>query len=185
MRRRAVFLDRDGTINQDIGYLYRKEDLKFIPKAPEAIKLFNNCLFKVVVITNQAGVARGFYQEADVRRLHELLNQELRKYEAQIDAFYFCPHHPTAGIGPYRVECNCRKPKPGLILKAAQEHNLDLSQSFMIGDKMDDVRAGRNAGVKSLLVKTGYGREEAVLLADQRLAFDSLYEAAIYICKLT
>jgi D-glycero-D-manno-heptose 1,7-bisphosphate phosphatase len=185
MRRQAVFLDRDGTVNQDIGYLYRKEDLEFIPNAPEAIKLFNNCLFKVVVITNQAGVARGFYREADVRRLHELINQELRKYEAYIDAFYFCPHHPTAGVGRYRVDCDCRKPKPGLILKAAQEHNLELSQSFMIGDKMDDVRAGRNAGVQSLLVKTGYGREEAVRLADQRLVFDSLYEAAKYICKST
>jgi D-glycero-D-manno-heptose 1,7-bisphosphate phosphatase len=184
MKQRAVFLDRDGTINQDIGYLYRQEDFQFIPNAPEAIKLLNDHLFKTIVITNQAGVARGFYQEGDVLRLHEFINQKLRKYDANIDAFYFCPHHPIAGVGQYRVDCDCRKPKPGLILKAAKEHNLDLAQSFMIGDKMDDIRAGINAGVKGLLVKTGYGKQDTVLLEDQSLIFDSLYEAANYICKL-
>jgi D-glycero-D-manno-heptose 1,7-bisphosphate phosphatase len=185
MKQRAVFLDRDGTINRDVGYLYRRENFEFIPNAPEAIKLLNDHLFKTIVITNQAGVARGFYQEDDVVRLHEFINQELRKYDAYIDAFYFCPHHPIVGADRYRVACDCRKPKPGLILKAAREHDLDLSQSFMIGDKMDDVRAGINAGVKGILVKTGYGKQVDLRLAQQQLVFDSLYEAAAYICRLT
>lgn len=173
---RGVFLDRDGTINREIGYLYKIEDFEFLPGVPEAIRLLNENGYQVVVVTNQAGIARGYYRENDVVLLHDYINGELQKAGARIDAFYFCPHHPTAGQGPYRTDCDCRKPKPGMILKAGNDLGIDPARSFMIGDKNDDLLAGRLAGCSPILVKTGYGRLQNPLDFEVRQA-DTLLAA--------
>jgi D,D-heptose 1,7-bisphosphate phosphatase len=145
---KAVFLDRDGTINKDIGYLYKIEDLELLPGVIQAIKILNDSGFLVIVITNQSGVARGYYSEMDIKLLHNYINNILNEYGANIDAFYYCPHHPEKGIGKYKVNCNCRKPKPGLIENAIEEFKIDRSKSYMVGDKKSDVEAGKNANLK-------------------------------------
>ena len=156
--RPAVFLDRDGTINEEVGYLQDPKQLILIPGAAQAIRIFHDCGFKVVVVTNQSGVARGYFSEEVLVQIHHHLSAMLRQEKAVIDAFYYCPHHPEEGFPPYRKACSCRKPKAGMLLQAACDLHLDLSRSYMVGDKMQDVEAGKNAGVKSILVKTGYGR---------------------------
>ncbi|WP_010681358.1 D-glycero-beta-D-manno-heptose 1,7-bisphosphate 7-phosphatase [Acetivibrio cellulolyticus] len=154
---KAVFLDRDGTINVEKNYVYKIEDFEFIDGTKEAIKRLNDNDYKVIVITNQAGIARGYYKEEDVFKLHNFMNKELSKIGAQVDAFYYCPHHPTAGDEKYRIECNCRKPKSGLIVKAVKDFELDLSKCWLIGDKESDIIAGQRVGIKTILVRTGYG----------------------------
>ncbi len=156
---RAVFLDRDGTINEEVGYLDRIEKLRILPGAAEAIGMFNRAGLKVVVVTNQSGIARGFFDEAFVEETHRHLLDLLRKQGARIDAFYFCPHHPTEGLGAYRLDCACRKPRPGLLLRAAAEMGIALEDSFMVGDMPKDVEAGIRAGARGILVRTGYGRD--------------------------
>lgn len=159
MKQKTVFLDRDGTINVEKNYLYRPEDFQFIENAPEAIALLKKHGYQVIVVTNQAGVARGYYTEEDVKRLHEYINEQLRKWNTQIDAFYYCPHHPTAGIGKYKRNCNCRKPKTGMFEQACRDFEVDLENSWMIGDNKGDIEAGRNFGLRTILVRTGYGEE--------------------------
>lgn len=159
---RAVFLDRDGVITEDEpSYVHEPGQLKLIPGSAKAIKLLNENGFKVVVVCNQSGVARGYYREEDVETFNEAMMAELNKWDAYIDATYYCPHHPQAEIEAYRVDCNCRKPKPGMLQKASKDLKIDLKSSFMVGDKLDDVRAGQNAGCKiNILVLTGHGRDE-------------------------
>lgn len=156
-KRRAVFLDRDGTINKEKEYLHRVEDFEFIPGAPEAIRLLNSAGFLVIVVTNQSGIGRGYYGEDAVRSLHRFMDRELARHGARVDAYYFCPHHPDRGIGEYRRECGCRKPLPGMLLKAADDFTIDMNASFIIGDKMADLEAGIAAGCRPILVRTGYG----------------------------
>lgn len=157
---KAVFLDRDGTINKEVTYLYRPEDLVILPGVSEAVKILHDNGFHILVVTNQAGIARGYYTVEDMHRLHQYLNEQLKKDGAWIDAFYYCPHHPEHGIGAYRKACRCRKPDTGMFEMAEQEYKIDKKHSYMIGDKRIDVQAGRNYGIKSILVGTGYGREE-------------------------
>ena len=141
---RAAFFDRDGTINVNYGHVYRCEDLKFVPGVPEIIKKYNDARIPVIVVTNQAGIAKGLYTEEDMHRFNHYMNQRLQTdYGAHIDAFYFCPHHPD-----YTGPCTCRKPSPGLLLQAAQEHGILLSESVMYGDKESDHRAAEVAGIK-------------------------------------
>lgn len=156
-KRRAVFLDRDGTINVEKDYLYKIEDFEFIPGAPEAIKRLKDAGFLVIVVSNQSGVARGYFDEEAVEALHHHLQAELAAYDTSIDAFYFCPHHPEHGVGDYKISCDCRKGGAGMLLQAAEEHDIDLHGSFMIGDKLADVEAGQGAGCQSIMVLTGYG----------------------------
>ncbi|MGV8078542.1 MAG: D-glycero-alpha-D-manno-heptose-1,7-bisphosphate 7-phosphatase [Syntrophales bacterium] len=177
---RAVFLDRDGTINEEVGYLDSLEKLRILPGAAEAIGMFNRAEMKVVVVTNQSGIARGFFDEAFVEETHRNLRDLLHGQGARIDAFYFCPHHPTEGLGAYRRDCPCRKPKPGLILQAAAEMELALEDSFMIGDMPKDVEAGTRAGVRGILVRTGYGRNVPALPEAAYIAED-LIDAARWI----
>ncbi len=158
-KRRAVFLDRDGTINVEKDYLYRIEDFEFIPGAPEAIKRLKDAGFLVIVVTNQSGVARGYYTLEDVDRLHAYIQEKLADIGTSIDAFYVCPHHPTEGVGKYRADCDCRKGKPGMLLQAAEDFDIDLERSCMVGDKEADIEAGKSAGCRPQLVLTGYGRE--------------------------
>ena len=155
----AVFLDRDGTINEEVGYLDRLDKLKIIPSAYEAIRLINESGMKAVVISNQAGVARGFFTEHFVKITHEHLQTALRQEGAYIDNFYYCPHHPLEGIKPYRRVCNCRKPAPGMLLQAAHDLDIDLTRSYMVGDRFNDIEAGKEIGVRGILVKTGFGQE--------------------------
>ncbi|MDR2725027.1 MAG: HAD family hydrolase [Candidatus Adiutrix sp.] len=153
----AVFLDRDGTLNRDKGYGHLWADWEWLPGAPEALARLKEAGFKLVVVTNQAGVAKGYYTEDAVRELHRRANLDLAgRVPAALDAFYHCPHHPR-----YSGPCSCRKPAPGLIERAAAEHSLDLARSFMVGDKLSDTAAGRAAGCRSILVLTGHGRAEA------------------------
>ncbi|MFH0768481.1 MAG: D-glycero-beta-D-manno-heptose 1,7-bisphosphate 7-phosphatase [Chloroflexota bacterium] len=136
---KAVFLDRDGTIVKDVHYCRRAEDFEILPTVPEAIRLLNQHGFKVVITTNQSGIGRGYFTEATLLQLHEYLKKELAKYGACIDAIYYCPHHPDDG-------CQCRKPEPGLLLKAGQELGINFSHSFMIGDTEIDIMAGKSVG---------------------------------------
>ncbi|MBN1470195.1 MAG: HAD family hydrolase [Syntrophaceae bacterium] len=155
----AVFLDRDGVINEDVGYLDSLDKLKVIPGAYEAIRLINASGMKAVVISNQAGVAKGLFTEEFVRGTNDCLQKMLRQESAYIDKFYFCPHHPTEGMDPYRRICDCRKPAPGMLLQAAEELNIDLKKSYFVGDRFRDMEAAKKAGVRGILVKTGYGKE--------------------------
>ncbi|WP_243371997.1 D-glycero-beta-D-manno-heptose 1,7-bisphosphate 7-phosphatase [Geotalea sp. SG265] len=175
--KRAVFLDRDGTINVEKEYLYRIHDCRLIPNAAEAVRLLNDAGFLVVVVTNQSGIGRGYYDELQLEALHRHMEQELTRAGARIDAWYFCPHHPDHGTGDYRRECACRKPLPGMLLQAAADLSIDLAASFMIGDKMADVEAGRAAGCRSLLVRTGYGSSEEQFLPPDVAVFDDLWAA--------
>jgi D-glycero-D-manno-heptose 1,7-bisphosphate phosphatase len=150
-RRPAAFLDRDGVLNRDTGYVHREEDFIWIDGAKEAIKHLNDCGWLVIVVTNQAGVARGFYEPADVEQLHRWINAQLQDFGAHVDAFYYCPHHPAEGRAPYRQICDCRKPAPGLLLRAMSEWSIDIKKSFMVGDKESDMAAARDAGVKGIL----------------------------------
>jgi len=157
----AIFLDRDGTINEEVGYLDHPDRLHMIPAAFAAIRLINQSGMKAIVISNQSGVARGFFTEENVREIHQNIQQALRERGAFIDRFYFCPHHPTEGEEPYRKVCNCRKPQPGMLYQAADELDIDLARSYMIGDKYADIEAAHRAGVKGVLVLTGYGRHSS------------------------
>ena len=155
----AVFLDRDGVINEEVGYLDNLDKLKIIPCAYEAIKLINESGMKAVVISNQAGVARGLITEEFVKKTNNYLQIILRERGVHINNFYYCPHHPTEGDAPYRQICECRKPAPGMFLAAARDLNIDLELSYMVGDRFLDMEAAKKVGVKGILVKTGYGKE--------------------------
>jgi len=163
-RRAAVFLDRDGTINEEVGYLDHPEKLKLIPGAAEAIRLINASGMKAVVVTNQSGVARGFFDELVVRAVHDRLRELLRAEGGFLDGIYFCPHHPTEGRGRYLLSCDCRKPAPGLLIRAAAELDLDPAGSYMVGDTLKDIEAGERIGARGVLVRTGYGAESAAAL---------------------
>lgn len=161
MRKPAVFLDRDGTINVEKHYLHKVQDWEWISGAIEAIRRFNNAGYLVIVASNQAGIARGFYSAHDVDALHAEVTRMLAAQGAHIDAYYYCPHHPDFGSPRH---CDCRKPLPGLLLRAAHDHGVDLARSWMVGDKKSDVDAGHAAGVRSILVGTGYGTSEYATL---------------------
>jgi D-glycero-D-manno-heptose 1,7-bisphosphate phosphatase len=153
----AIFLDRDGTINEEVGYLRSLTQLALLPQALTAIKLINASGMKSIVVTNQSGVARGFFTATFVDEVHRQIQEMLLPHQAHLDAFYFCPHHPE-GLGIYRQECGCRKPEPGMLLTAARDLGIDLGQSYLIGDTGKDMQAAARAGVKAVLVRTGYGR---------------------------
>jgi D,D-heptose 1,7-bisphosphate phosphatase len=180
MTNKAVFLDRDGTINEEVSYLSSIEQLKIIPRAAAAIKLLNDAGFRVIIITNQSGVARSYFSEDSLKQINEHLRTELSKEGARIDAVYYCPHHPEAG-------CACRKPNTGNIEKAAAEHDLDLTGSYMVGDTMRDMETGFNTKLRTVLVLTGYGEEERGKYSDDPRQPDfvaqDLYDAAEWIIR--
>ncbi len=169
MLQEAVFLDRDGTLIEEVHYLCHPEEVRLLPGAAEAIRCFKALGMLVVVATNQSGVARGYFPEARVHAVHERLAELLRAAGAAIDATYFCPHHETEGIGPYRIRCDCRKPAPGMLYHAAAEWPIDLTRSWMIGDKISDAQAGAAAGCRTILVRTGHGCELPQALPAEKL----------------
>lgn len=153
--RKAVFFDRDGTLNVDVGFLSRKEDFRWMEGAVEAIRFCNDGGYLVFVVTNQSGIARGYYGEEDVRRLHAWMNEDLKKHGAHIDAFYYCPHHPEGVVAEYAKKCSCRKPAPGLVEEACRRYSVDKGASFLFGDMERDVECARRAGVKGVLYEGG------------------------------
>lgn len=154
-KRPAVFFDRDGVLNLDRGYLYRWEDFEWMPGAMEAIKLLTDQGYLLFVVTNQSGIARGFYQEEDVYKLHGYMAEEVEQRGGAIHSFYFCPHHPDGIIEKYTKACDCRKPLPGLIQQACQEWPVDLNASFLIGDMQRDLDAANGAGIPGYLFSEG------------------------------
>jgi D-glycero-D-manno-heptose 1,7-bisphosphate phosphatase len=187
---RAVFLDRDGTVNEEVGYLRDLADLRLIRGAGEAIRRLNDAGLKVVLVTNQSGVARGYFPESLVHEAHARLEQMLRIEGARIDAIYYCPHHPTAGKSSYTMVCDCRKPGTGLIDRAARDLAIDVKQSYVVGDKWSDVELGQRAGAHSILVRTGFASDDPgnirpPHISDPDLIAHTITEAADWIIQRT
>lgn len=157
--RKAVFFDRDGTINEEVGYIKDLNNLKLIKNASNSIKKIKEKGFLAILITNQSGPARGYYDEKWVNTLNNRVQELLLSEGTELDKMYYCPHLPDGIVPEYSIECDCRKPNTGLFLKAKEDFDIDLKSSYMIGDKATDVDAGHNAGTKSILLKTGYGTD--------------------------
>jgi len=157
----AVFLDRDGTMIEDVGYLDRIERLTLFPYTVDAIRLLNRGGFKVVVVTSQAGVANGIVTEEFLAQAHGAIAQKAAAAGGRIDRFCYCPHLPTAVVEKYRIDCECRKPKPGMIHTAARDLSIDVAASYVVGDRWRDIEMGQAAGARGILVETGYGKTEA------------------------
>ncbi|MGE3513098.1 MAG: D-glycero-alpha-D-manno-heptose-1,7-bisphosphate 7-phosphatase [Vicinamibacterales bacterium] len=156
----AVFLDRDGTIIDEVGYLDRPERVMLFPFATVAIRALNRAGFRVIMVTNQSGIARGFFDEATVQAVHAHIAERLAEGGAHLDAYYYCPHHPDGRVAPYAGPCSCRKPARGLIERAVRELSVDPARSFTVGDRWLDVKLAQNVGGRGILVRTGYGALE-------------------------
>lgn len=173
--KKAIFLDRDGTLNVEKKYLYREKDLEFEKGTVEALTILRDLGYLLIVVTNQSGIARQYYTEEDLKRFHQAFQRKLSVFGLKIDKFYYCPHHPEKGIGEYKLDCSCRKPKPGMLEQGISEFEIDRKSSYMVGDKYADVQAGMAAGVSSILVRTGYGKEEEQKLQEgEARVFDNL-----------
>jgi len=160
MKNRAIFLDRDGTLNDEVGFITDPIQFRLYDFAAEAVRLINERGWRAIVVTNQSGIARGFYDEALLARIHDQMVSSLETAGARIDAIYFCPHHPEAGSPPYRVICDCRKPEPGMIERAAREFDLRLPDCFVIGDRYSDVALAHAANARGVLLLSGHGQIE-------------------------
>ena len=160
MKRPAVFLDRDGTINEQMGYINHLSRFVLLPGAAEAIGLLNRHGFLAVVVSNQAGAARGYFPLPLIEKTHELLRAALRERSAYLDGVYYCPHHPRSVIPELRVDCVCRKPRTGLIDQACADFDIDMGRSYVVGDRCLDIELAARCGLHGVLVKTGYGRGE-------------------------
>lgn len=182
---KAVFLDRDGVINEDTVYLHEKKFLKFYPESIKALSELSDTDYKIIVVTNQSGIGRGLYTEEEYNAFKKEYIDELAGASdgrIRIDGIYYCPHHSTEGVGKYRIKCKCRKPEPGMLLQAQQDYNISLPESYMIGDKRSDIAAGKAAGCKTILVKTGYaGKGGEGLNVEPDFIFENLYDAVLYV----
>ena len=180
--KRAVFIDRDGTLIEEAGYLNHLDRLIFFPFTVDAVRQLNRGGFVVVVVTNQAGIARGIVTESFVADAHRHISSRLAAGGARVDAYYHCPHHPAGTVESLKIVCDCRKPRPGLLLRASAELDIDLGASFLVGDRWHDLRAGQAAGTRTILVRTGYGKaEEASPQAGANAIVDNLAAAAAWI----
>ena len=181
----GVFIDRDGTLIEEMDYVRTPDDVHLIHDAAPAIRKLNENGFITNVISNQSGIARGFLTEADLAPIHDRLERDLQQNEAHIDRIYYCPHHPVFGIDPYNVECECRKPKPGMLIQARKEFGIDLARSFVIGDKVADIQAGAAVGANTILVLTGYGKSSLETCKRENIDIDfvapSIKEAVEFI----
>lgn len=160
MKRPALFMDRDGTVSEEVGYVNHLSRFRLFPYSAEAIKLLNENGWLAIIVTNQAGVARGYFSEDIILKVHDQIRQDLEKASAKLDAIYYCAHHPSVGEPPYRFDCDCRKPKTGLIERAGADFEIDLERSWMVGDRYGDIELARNARLHSAFVLSGYGRGE-------------------------
>ena len=162
----AVFIDRDGTLNVDVGYLDRRERLALFPWSLDSIRLLRRAGYAVVVVTNQIGIARGMVDERFVEEVCQFIQARLGDIGEQLDGHYYCPHESSALIKAFRVDCDCRKPKPGMVTRAARDLGLDISRSVVVGDKWSDIGLARAAGARGVLVRTGYGRSQEHMPVD-------------------
>lgn len=159
--KKAVFLDRDGTINREVNYLNHPDQMVLLPGAGQAIRGLNEAGFTVVVVTNQSGVARGIIAEEQLPLIRDRLTDLLETEGAKIDGYYYCPHYPGGTVEKFAVTCDCRKPEPGMLINAARDLEIDLGKSYVVGDKVCDVALGRKAGCVAVMVRTGFGAEQA------------------------
>ncbi|MFX1477528.1 MAG: D-glycero-beta-D-manno-heptose 1,7-bisphosphate 7-phosphatase [Promethearchaeota archaeon] len=175
---KAIFLDRDGVINKEVSYLSDPKDFEFIEGSIEALKILKQKGFLLIVITNQAGIARGFLSEETLNSIHNKMISILKKNSVNLDGIYYCPHHPD-----FTGSCECRKPNTGMIMKAQSHFNINLTNSYLVGDTLNDVETGKNANCKTVLVMTGYGKEEIKKKGEIKpdMIFKNLKEFAINI----
>lgn len=155
----ALFLDRDGVIHKEIGYLFKPEQVQFLPGIFDLCRAAVGLGYKIIIITNQSGIARGLYSEADFHALMSWMMKQFARHQINVTAYYYCPHHPEHGIGPYRKECADRKPQPGMLLHASRDHNIEMKRSVFVGDRCSDMEAGNAAGVGKLVLLTTPGSE--------------------------
>lgn len=186
--RPAVFFDRDGTINEQMGYINHISRFHLLPRAASAIRLLNEHDIPVVIVTNQSGVGRGYFPESLVAEVHEKMKRLLADKGAHVDGLYVCPHHPEAKVAKYRLSCDCRKPQIGLFRRAAQALELDLSRSYVVGDRWSDLKAATNCKATGILVLTGYGKGDMKYIGPEeniqpRHIAEDLYDAALWIIK--
>ncbi|MGL4509917.1 D-glycero-beta-D-manno-heptose 1,7-bisphosphate 7-phosphatase [Cetobacterium sp.] len=181
--RKVIFLDRDGTINVEKSYLHKWEDFEFEKNAIEGLKELKNLGYEFIVVTNQSGIGRGYYTEEDLVTLNNQMIEKLKEFGIEILECFYCPHHPEKGIGKYKVDCNCRKPNPGMLLEGIKKYNVDIENSFMIGDKKGDLEAGKKAGLKSILVLTGYGKKIEEEVKENYLIAKDLLEVVTILNK--
>lgn len=180
---RAIFLDRDGVINEEKEFVYKKEDVNILRGVLEALEILKNKGYILICITNQAAIARGFTNEKEVEELHEFMNQKLK---GNITEFYFCPHHPEMHddvpdfAKKYRIKCDCRKPSPGLLLRAAKKYNINLNESWMIGDMITDIVAGKSVGCKTIMVESPKNKQ----IISTPIKFDLNIKPDIYVKNL-
>jgi D-glycero-D-manno-heptose 1,7-bisphosphate phosphatase len=160
VKRPAIFMDRDGTLSHEVGYVNHLSRFKLFSWTVDAVRLINRSGFLAVVVTNQAGVARGYFPESLIHDVHASLNASMEAGGARLDAVYFCPHHPSVGEPAYRLDCECRKPRPGLLKRAERELGADLERSWVVGDRLGDVKLAWSVGARGVLVKSGYGLGE-------------------------
>lgn len=167
---KAVFLDRDGTINKEVGYLASVNEFEFLPEVIKALKILSSTDYRIIILTNQSGIARGYLNEKTLKRIHEKMCDDLENEGVRIDGVYYCPHHPDE-------KCECRKPNIGLIKKAKEDFNLNLKESYMIGDSTRDIKTGMNAGCKTILVETGYAGRDGLYKVNPDHNVSNLFEA--------
>jgi len=172
VKRPAVFVDRDGTINEQMGYINHPSRFKILPGVPQAVRLLNERDFLVIVISNQSGVARGYFPVDLVHQVHDLMRQTLEESGARIDGVFFCPHYPTGTVPEYTLRCNCRKPRTGLVEQACRAFDIDMGNSFVVGDRYTEIELSRRLNLKGILVKTGYGLGEIEYVLPGRPAPD-------------
>ena len=184
--RPGVFLDRDGTLSEERGFIDRLELIEIFPWTSDAVRLLNRAGFAVVVVTNQSAIGRGIIDRPFLQSVHDAFDRHFAKAGARIDRYYFCPHHPDAPLPEYRMVCRCRKPGPGMIEQAAEDLGLDLSRSFMVGDRPIDVASGHAAGVRSVLVRSGHssgGSDAPPGLREPDAILNNLMEAVGWILR--
>lgn len=187
-KRIAVFLDRDGTVSEEVSYISDPNMLRLLPRAAEAIRLINESGFLTVIVTNQSGIARGYFTEDVLKEIHNRMELLLKGEGGHIDKIYYCPHHPEVGLPEYVLDCDCRKPGTGMIDAAAKDLNIDVGSSYVVGDKIIDIELAHKAGARGILVMTGYGREELKSLNSERRVWpdhiaDDLYDAVKWILR--
>lgn len=183
-KNKACFLDRDGVVIEERNYLNSSVNVKVFPETIEAFKILREDGFKLIVITNQGGVAKGYYAEESIHEVHLEISRQLAEFGLKIDKYYYCPHHPEGTVEKYSFECSCRKPFPGMILNAIKDFNIDPKASFMIGDKLTDIEAANNAGCAGILVKTGHGLEYIEKAEKENIVVaDNILEAVKLFCR--
>lgn len=175
---RAIFLDRDGTINLDKEYVHRVEDFEFERGAIKGLKILQTLGYQLIIVTGQSGIGRGYYSEEDYHNFMEHMYSQLRRHNIIINGEYFCPHHPEKGVEEYKIDCKCRKPKTGMLEQAVKDFDINLGESWVIGDKTDDIEMGRRARCKTILLRTGKAGKDGNYKVTPDYEADNLEEAA-------